>query len=1200
MPQDFEKLVPNSFPLIGVNCIEASAGTGKTYTIAALYIRLILGHGEEGTRNPQPADKILVVTFTDAATSELRDRIRSKIVEARKAFKDMQSDDPIIAEIISDLAHKREDCIDMLVQAERQINETAIHTIHGFCQRILKQSAFETGTPFESEFITDDQEIFNNVVADYWRKVFYKLDKNLAGVIHSKWKTPSDMINTVKAMITSNVKVLSPHNITEDSVASINSLHSTYIKTINTLKHSVDNQINDAVIEIRNSGISKSAFQDRYLSKWLEKINAWVKSETHDYSHPPELEKFTYTFLEEKTKNGILANHALIDEISDFVSNKPSIHSYIIADAIAKCHSALEKEKAKKQVISFDDLLINLNDALCSEDGGDLLAQTIRESFPVAMIDESQDTDSIQYSIFKKIYHNACIDECNQNYCLTTIGDPKQAIYSFRGADIYTYIDTKNDAQQHFTLDTNWRSTENMIDAVNTLFSINPQAFLIKGIQYSPVSAPIRNNNTRLIVDGSPASALNVIIDNADKVVSKKQYTETMANLTAKQISTLIHSNDSYIADESGNNTRVKPQDIAILVRTANEAEIIKDSLSKNGIDSVFLSAKTSVYSTHEAKDILRIITAMASPTQRNIKSALATTLIDMSSDDLVEIDEREVTIEEAIDEFVTYKKIWVRHGVQAAISKLLEIRNIVEHIMSKEQAERKIANILHIASALQSQQVQSHQQLIRFLNDKIEKPQSNSEDEQLQLESDRDLVQIITIHKSKGLEYKVVFIPFVLTNRDITEAVFHDVDNIPTFSPTPTKEQDKQARIEKMAEDVRLLYVAVTRSVYSCYLGIAPLMDGNKRSSTTINKTAIGWLLNKSEYVSPNDLPSMMQDFANNNPDNINLIYANQVKSMCKQPIDTVEPECTANQCSTKHINLKNQFVTSYSALVSQHGGESTIALAPTDRDLEVVIEDEEQTDVELSIFNFEKGAKAGTFLHSIFEEINYNTRVDSDKTTSKIQELIAMNGETRRDSDSELIKKWSDWIEPIKTMVSSVLERNLMEGFSNEQIRLCDIDMEHILPEMEFMFPIEDLNAISLSKLIAKHDSLSENLPDLEFSDISGMIKGFIDLTFKANGKYYVLDWKSNHLGDDSSVYTIESIKESMRDHRYDLQYQIYSLALHKFLSTRINDYNYETHFGGAFYVYLRGVDSDVNGIFYTKPSYEFLQELDECFHK
>ncbi|MGR5365914.1 exodeoxyribonuclease V subunit beta [Photobacterium damselae] len=1200
MTQHFKKLNPVTFPLTGMNCIEASAGTGKTFTIATLYIRILLGHGTEATRNPQPADKILVVTFTDAATSELRDRIRSKIIETRKAFKEMHSDDPMLSEIISDLSDKRDDCIDMLIQAERQIDETAIHTIHGFCQRMLKQSAFETGTPFESEFITDDQEIYTNVISDYWRNVFYKLDKNLASIIASKWKSPSDMLCTVKSMIASNVQVLSSHKITKDSISDINNLHASNIERVKKLKNLCADQLDDAIDAIRCSGISKSSFQERFLTKWLEKIGEWIEAETCTYSYPSELEKFSYPFLEEKTKKGVLANHPLLDEITDFITNKPSLHGFIIADAIEKCHKALEVEKAKKQLISFDDLLTNLNEALHSEAGGEVLARTIRESFPIALIDESQDTDNIQYNIFKKIYNSTCTDECNQKYCLTTIGDPKQAIYSFRGADIYTYIDAKNDAQQHFTLDTNWRSTGNMIDAVNTLFSINRQAFLLKGIEYNSVNASPRADKSKLVINGTDAKALNMIIDNAEKVVSKKQYLDTMSDLTAKQISVLLNSPDSYIENDDGAKERVKPQDIAILVRTADEAETIKDTLSKNGIDSVFLSAKKSVYSTHEAKDLLRIVTAMATPTQRNIKSALATALIDLSSDELIEIDEREYVLEQAITEFAEYKKIWHKHGIQAAISKLLEIRNVVERLMSKEQAERKVANIQHIAESLQAQQVKSHLQLVRFLSEKIDAPRNNAEDEQLQLESDRDLVQIITIHKSKGLEYNIVFIPFVLTSRDITETVFHDSNNTPTFAPNPTKEQDKQARIEKMAEDVRLLYVATTRSVFSCFLGIAPLMDGNRRSSTIINKTAVGWLLNKSEYVAPNSLPAMMQDFANHNPKNINLIYVDQADAFVKQNDTKEEVEYTANQCSTRHLNIKNHYVTSYSALVSHHGGDSLIALLPTERDLEIKLEDDEQTTLELSIFNFEKGAKAGTFLHSIFEEIDYNIDVNSEKTNSKILELMAVNGEVRKDGDSDTIMKWSDWLEPIKVMVSSVLDRNLMAGFTDEIIQLKNISMARILPEMEFMFPIEDLNAIKLSELIAKHDPLSRNLPDLEFSDVSGMIKGFIDLTFEANGKFYVLDWKSNHLGDDASVYTIDSIKESMRDHRYDLQYQIYSLALHKFLSTRIPDYDYEKHFGGVFYVYLRGVDTNLNGIFHTKPSLEFLEELGECFCK
>ena len=1183
MTNNTKKLIPTEFPLVGLNSIEASAGTGKTYTIAVLYVRILLGHGSDNIKNHQPANKILVVTFTDAATSELRDRIRSKIIETRKAFKSMHSNDPIISEIISDLSDKRDDCIDMLIQAERQINETAIHTIHGFCQRMLKQSAFETGTPFESEFITDDLEIFTNVISDYWRNVFYKLDKNLTKIVSAKWNTPSDMLFTVRSMISSNVNVITPAAITENSVQSITDIHTSIIDTINKLKNSCRLSICDAVDAIKRSGISKSSFREDHLKKWISNINAWTETETTDYSYPPELIKFSTPFLTEKTK-GNAAEHQLIDEITAFVSEKLSVHGFIIADAIEKCKKQLEQEKAKKQLISFDDLLTNLSTALHSA-GGNTLAQTIRDLYPIALIDESQDTDEIQYNIFKAIYSEACLQHHNQHYCLTTIGDPKQAIYSFRGADVHTYITAKNDAQNLFTLDTNWRSTTNMVSAVNTLFSINKNAFILDGINYQPVAPSPKASSNRLVVNGEESSALNMIVNYSEKSVSKADYTSVLSDSVSKQISTLLNSKNSYIEDATGTKTSIKPQDISILVRTADEANIIKNTLSKNGIDSVFLSAKTSVYASHEAKDLLRIATAMATPTQLNIKSALTTSLLDISIDELIDLDENENTLEHAISEFIEYNRIWNKFGIQAALNKILVIRRVVEKLMQKEQSERKIANVLHIAELLQAQPTTTPLQIIRSLAEKIANPRSNSDNEQLHLESDRDLVQIITIHKSKGLEYNIVFIPFALTNRDITETIFHDDLNIATYAPSPTKNQTNRARVEKLAEDVRLLYVAATRAVYSCYIGITPLRDG-KKSTTSIDKTAIGWLLNGSEYVPPENIHSLMMDFKNCNPSAISIIDKDQLsylEPIVQKPTTT---QLTASSHSMKSINKDNWFVTSYSALTSHHSYNTSVALQPTERDLEVRMDEEEPVEKELNIFNFEKGATAGTFLHTIFEEINYNNDVFSKNTTTKIKNLM-------------LVNNYDDcWLEPIQNMVKAVLDRNLMSTLNNDPIVLKDISMEDILPEMEFMFPITKINAKTLSSLISNHDDLSKNLPDLEFSEVSGMIKGFIDLTFKANGKFYVLDWKSNHLGDDPSAYTTESIKESMRDHRYDLQYQIYSLALHKLLESRIPDYDYKRHFGGAFYVYLRGVDTNENGIFYTKPSLEFLQDLEHFF--
>ncbi|WP_372377245.1 UvrD-helicase domain-containing protein [Vibrio natriegens] len=521
-----------TFPLHGARLIEASAGTGKTFTIAGLYLRLLLGHGSAETKHrvPLTVNQILVVTFTEAATAELRDRIRARIHDARIAFARGQSSDPVIQPLLSEFDDHKQ-AAEILLQAERQMDEAAVYTIHGFCQRMLTQNAFESGSRFNNEFVTDESHLKAQVVADYWRRNFYPLPFTLAGEIRQLWGSPSALLSDISNYLTG-----APLSLSVPAMkGSLADVHTENLKKIDELKAKWRDSQDDFLALISDSDINKRSYTKKSVPIWLEAVNAWAATETTGYDYPDKLEKFAQNVLSEKTPKGSAPQHAVFEAIEAFLANPISLKAPLLAHAIEHCRVMLSNAKNQKQWLSFDDLLTQLS-ASIDTDESELLAERIRTLYPVAMIDEFQDTDPLQYSIFSRIYLNN--PECG----LFMIGDPKQAIYGFRGADIFTYIKARNQVSAHYTLGTNWRSSADMVQAVNQVFALPDSPFIYDSdIPFLPVNYSPNAEKRIWTMGGQKQPALTYWLQNAEeKPLPKGEYLTRMAEATASQIQTIL------------------------------------------------------------------------------------------------------------------------------------------------------------------------------------------------------------------------------------------------------------------------------------------------------------------------------------------------------------------------------------------------------------------------------------------------------------------------------------------------------------------------------------------------------------------------------------------------------------------------------------------------------------------------------------
>ncbi|MFM5268369.1 exodeoxyribonuclease V subunit beta [Aeromonas caviae] len=1183
-------LNPLRFPLYGERLIEASAGTGKTYTIAGLYLRLLLGHGpvieeagEEGGDAGQPCaherplsvTEILVVTFTEAATAELRGRIRARIHEARLAFMRGHSTDTLLAQLLAevedhDLAARR------LLAAERQMDEAAVFTIHGFCQRMLRQNAFESGALFETEFLTDDSRLRLQAVSDYWRAEFYPVDQPLARAVRRLWPSPAALLREMGSWLDNDELEIRPvagdetlaarHSV---AMARIGAVKAGWLAQTDEIRRQTEGQI--------------SRYTGKNYEGWLAKIGDWAQDETSGYVLPKELERFGQQALEENLKKGgTVPTLPLFGEIDALLASRPGIRDLVLQRAARVVRSRMQESKRQAHQLSFDDLLRDLDGALGSG-LGERLCERIRATYRVAMIDEFQDTDPQQYRIFHRLYGG------HQDTALLMIGDPKQAIYGFRGADIFTYIQARRNVSAHYTLGRNWRSSRALVAAVNGLFERAKDPFIYEAdIPFLPVEA--QGKSRALLIEGQTAPVLHCWQLTGQPTFNKGEYQSRMARATAAEIHrllTLAREGKAMLGSEP-----VRAGDIAVLVRTGAEGKLVQQELARLAIASVYLSNRESVLAQVEAREILLILHACQNPSdERSLRAALATGLFDLDARALDALASDERAWESAVQEFMGYRAVWHRHGVLAMLRALMHGRNLAASLLASPYGERRLTNFLHLGELLQqaSGELDGEYALLRWLGEAVSQPNGQDGEQILRLESERKLVQIVTIHKSKGLEYPLVFLPFICSHRAADTPLFHETGeagNRTVLDLTGAEESLAEADKERLAEDLRLLYVALTRGVYATWLGLAPVRSGaGKSEKTDLHRTAIGYLLQKGEEGDAGTLATALTDLAQALPG----VAVGEPSLTRPAPLPAEaetpgEPTVRAFQGQLE----RDWWISSYSGLAAQGNGHGKGVLANPGFDDEVAteaaatVQDEEAPAP--SIFTFPKGARPGTLLHSLFETIDFQV-AGGEPLAQHIAALLAQEGFDE------------GWAPVLQQQVEAVLDTPLETGLG-DPVRLRDLAPERKQVELEFFLPMGRVTAPALTALCQRHDPLSRGGKPLGFATVQGMLKGFIDLVFEWQGCWYLLDYKSNHLGMNPADYGRPALESAMVEHRYDLQYQLYSLALHRLLALRLPGYDFDRHFGGVFYLFLRGMPQ--GGVFHARPSRELVLGLDRLFRE
>jgi len=1186
-------------PLDGVNQIEASAGTGKTWNICALYVRLLL-------EKNLSADQILVVTFTKAATAELHERIRSRLAELHRAIElDDDGGDPFIRRLFEttlapDNGIERDAALKVVRRALRTFDQAAIHTIHAFCQRALQEAPFAAAMPFAFEMEADDAALRFELAADFWREQVEPVahaHPAFAAWLVAKRAGPASLDEQLARRLKKPLAQLRWGGVDTDTGAA-------------------DAQAGfDAACAIwqaeRDAIVSLLAEAQERLSKTTHKpdhvsaaIGAWADYFAQGDCHAPPPRaalKLTASALKKATR----------------VKFEPPVHPFFehaeaLAAAVVAAEAAqrarwlalirtwldyapaeLVARKRTRRVVSFDDLLANLYRALAAHAW---LADALRSRYPAALIDEFQDTDPLQFAIFSRIFAPAGP--------LFLVGDPKQAIYSFRAADLHTYLAARACASACYTLAVNQRSTAPIVDACNRIFEANPRAFVLEGLDYQPVRAGERRRAPFADSAANGGDFRIWTLPQGDAALNKAAAQRAASEACAAEIVRLLRG-----AREGGvtiGDRPLAPGDIAVLVQTHKQGSLVKRVLAAWGVGSVEL-AQASVFATLDAEQIERVLAAIDTPGDlRRLRAALATDWLGLDAAALwrlAQVADAPVAPDDTartgdamgwVERFSRYRMLWHERGFALMWRTLMRELRVAQRLVAGPDGERRLTNVNHLAELVQARAAAQPgiAPTLRWLA--AQRDQGGGEEAQLRLESDRNLVQIVTVHKSKGLEYAVVFCPF-LNDGGLREPPssglpdareYHDdTGGAVLHYGCDDEEAGRASRYavrEQAAERARLVYVALTRAVYRCYLVAGTYLSS--RSTKESRRSVLNWLVGGAGHTfdawlaEPPDEAALAASWQALAGGPVTLQPLPEVAH--RTPLESLQDHGAHLHARASRRALRDRWrMASFSGLIAA-GGKSADGYAHAPHE-DVRPDHDELADaleavpllapVPLSVANppahadddivaFPRGAAAGDCLHRMFELADF---------TQASTWPEAIRGALRERPAPAVAELAARLPAMMHRLIGDVVSTELVPGMT-----LARLDPYRRLNELEFLFAAPSLDFPGLRELLIEY-----GYPDvaLEPGVLRGFIKGFIDMIVEHDGRFWIVDWKSNHLGDTAADYAAAPLEAAMASHAYHLQALLYTVALHRYLKTRVRDYAYDTHIGGYLYLFVRGVRPD-----------------------
>lgn len=1173
--------------------VEASAGTGKTFALTGLVSRLVMEGAE--------LNKILVVTFTNAATDELKTRIRQRLREDLTALRTSGSTSPDPQAPLLRFAGERE-AEQRLEKALLNVDEASVFTIHGFCQRVLQQSAFESGSPFEPVFAEDAGDLFDRAVADFLARYTYA--DPWAALLTTSQKEDTLRAHYREFYRYPDVRLEPDAPVYHQAVDRLND-------AVRNLQRAW-NERRDATIDLLSSIRWKkdSGIQNESLNAVMDCI------QTNLFDAPQRCIEEICTLASGKLvstafkktpaeKLEEVAGDVLLQGCEELRQAYETTKQAFIRSFLEEVKSRYDELRQAAGILTFDDLLEKVDDALASGSAiRDRLLTSIRSRWTHALIDEFQDTDPRQYRIFRTAFHDRP---------LVFVGDPKQAIYSFRGADLHAYITAKRDTERQdggthrYMLDRNWRSASKLVEAVNSVFS-QPASypFLMDGVPYEPVepagtadAAPLTGDDLPPLVWWMFPPLSEEARTNRKQRWTKDEAESVVVRGVVEGIKQLLTSG-ATIGGEP-----VRPSNIALLVRTNSEGENLQAALRNANIPAI-VSKGGNIWASDEVADLEHLLRAFLRPSDRSsLCTALATTLWGYDATMIHAVRQDEAQMDLVRGNLARYQRIWRESGVLRALTQFIEDQEVTERLLALQGGERRLTNVRHALELLHEEESRHHRgpdELVQWLRTRESRKAEEKDAAELRLETDAEAMQIVTIHKSKGLQYDIVIAPFLWSAKEKHKrnacVLVHDGDAIVYDIGSEDAERRRKIKdAERLAEDLRLAYVAITRAVHRCYIvwgevnqaefsAPAYLLHGhqaNEQATDFADRACCAFEMGKDAAAIEQSLRRLAED----HPDRVAVVDLPTAAPEYQRTVSAggaFQPRVLAD-AAVKRLDAWS--ITSYSRLAT---GDPHEPAFPTD--------EAERT----GFFAFATGRVAGSCLHEIIEEVDVASLPLIDRQPVADVERLVERKLKAFGLDDPVKHRGDDDFDPHRE-VMRFLKRLGRTRIPLADATLPELDPKRTLREWAFMVPVGEITPRGLSRAVKEfadepiRSLYPQRLERLSQDAVNGYLTGIADFAFEHEGRWYVFDWKSTNLGADFEDYAPDRLHQAALDRHYVLQLLIYALGLHRYLQTRMPGYDFDSHIGGTGVVFLRGIDGvSGNGFYILRPPRMLIEALDE----
>lgn len=1137
--------------------IEASAGTGKTWTISVLYLRLLLERGLS-------VRQIVVATFSDAAAQELRERIRQRLFWAERCAQLFASDHsgPVGEADARYLRQRWQSgagaCGNDLLRlrlALAELDLAPIATLHGLCVRILGEHPFVAGSGFELGTLIPEQELRDELLADLKRQLAQSSEP--IGVGDEYWLGKFELLAQVlRRVADAGIRVDAPRLAPIDWVlepAPLAALRAFWAR-VEYFKRS-----NSA---FRNALARLIAFLEvGDVNAVLPLLTLLADRVIDGHIRPELIEK--------------LRTHPAIDFAARAAAALVEYQAAARAEPILRYRAQWQQWRQQRLrergLFTYDALIERVHAAL----GNDAvaLADALHAAWPLALIDEFQDTDARQYAILDRIYRDAA---GSVRGCLVMIGDPKQAIYAFRGGDIHTYRRALGVVDQRMSLATNHRSSRAYIDGLNAFYALvapglgrrdAPETF-----DYLPVTASTRRDAEPYCIDGQPVARPLVFHFRDDPADSARARTSAALQCCAWQIAGLLNDGTQRIGDN-----RIQPGDIAVLLPSNRQIAELRDLLVRSGVPCAGVGQQT-VFDTEWARDLQVVLYAIAHCDDAPaVRAALSSRLYGWDAMALRALAADTERWQDAVQSLHALQQIWQRQGVLAVVQRLID--SVAPRLQRDADYERTITDLRHLGELLQeaSERLHGATQLLAWLERQRRDPEFGSEDsdeQQLRIESDAARVRLMTLHASKGLEFRIVFLPLLWAQQARAAGPYPLVvdagsgERVVDLGTAKLQARAEQAACEDQDERFRILYVALTRAEYACHVYALP---PSRRRDGRVKIAAVD-----PERSALDALIERMLEAQQNDPAALDALPGIEWRS--SWPLAPAYYRAAAEPLRNRIVESlpalrAPRSVHSFSTLVRQAQTaalEETAALDESVVDSDAALEVGALADAdviaaaptphpELLALDALRGAELGNALHAIFEHRERGVPVQAQLALVR-REFAAHDVGWRLIDGDDLLKAWA-------ARIDAALASDLGDG-----LRLLDVPHAAQCAEMEFHFVVQELPLDALRRVCAAHGDVDLIPIGLGHAALNGLVTGKIDLVLAHAGRFHVLDYKGNALGSRLDDYRGAALSQAMAAHHYRFQALLYVLAVDRMLAQRLHNYRRDLHLGDAIYLFVR----------------------------